>query len=197
MRSILIATILLIPAIGQTRLDLGNQSKGIDFSQAPLVRPFRTGTTLPVTCVTGEMFFKNQATPGSNVYGCVAANTWALEGGGATLPFQISRTDNTTLVIGSDCTTVAPCSVRVGATVYTFRFPATVTLNSGSGLTYIYVNSGGNVVAGTASSGEPSLTCSGCTVLTPVTQFPLDSIPLAIWTANAGSWDATGTDNRA
>lgn len=67
----------------QTRVDLSTQAKNIDFTNAPSVRPFRGGTALPATCVIGEMFFKMDAPTGSNVYGCVALNTWALQGQGS------------------------------------------------------------------------------------------------------------------
>ena len=74
-----IAGLLLIASnigLPQTRTDLKTQSKNVDFSTATLVRPFRTGTALPATCLVGEMFFKTDAAPGVNVYGCVAVNTW-------------------------------------------------------------------------------------------------------------------------
>lgn len=68
-------------AMAQTRLDLGQQGKNIDFSAASKTLPLKTGTVLPAQCATGEMFFKTNATAGGNVYGCVAANTWAKQGG--------------------------------------------------------------------------------------------------------------------
>lgn len=38
------------------------------------------GTTLPATCYTGDLFFKTNATAGSNVYACVSTNTWVTQG---------------------------------------------------------------------------------------------------------------------
>jgi hypothetical protein len=67
---------------GQTAIDLRTQSKSVDFSAASSTRPMKTGTTLPATCVAGEMFFKTDAPAGSNLYGCVATNTWTLQAGG-------------------------------------------------------------------------------------------------------------------
>lgn len=68
-----------------TQLDLRTQAKSVDFSSANTTRPFKSGTTLPAACSTGDMYFKTDAPSGANVYGCVAQNTWALESGG-TMP---------------------------------------------------------------------------------------------------------------
>ena len=64
-----------------TQLDLRTQAKSVDFSSANTTRPFKSGTTLPAACSTGDMYFKTDAPSGANVYGCVAQNTWALESG--------------------------------------------------------------------------------------------------------------------
>src|SRR5437870_10231478 len=37
------------------------------------------GTTLPATCFTGDLFFKTNAPAGSNIYACVASNTWVIQ----------------------------------------------------------------------------------------------------------------------
>src|SRR5437016_7887829 len=47
----------------------------IDASQATSTKPWRSGTTLPGTCVTTEVFQKTNDT-GIQVYVCVATNTW-------------------------------------------------------------------------------------------------------------------------
>lgn len=67
----------------QTAVDLRSQSKAVDFSNATATAPFKTGTSLPAACRTGEAFFLTTAPAGSNWYGCVATNTWALQGGAA------------------------------------------------------------------------------------------------------------------
>lgn len=41
------------------------------------------GTTTPTNCTVGQLFFDTDATAGSNVYGCTAANTWTLMSGGS------------------------------------------------------------------------------------------------------------------
>lgn len=196
-KQLILASALLLPALGQTRLDIGRQARDIDFSSANLVRPFRTGTTIPTSCVDGEMFFKTLAPAGSNVYGCTATNTWTLQGAGSTTPFQPARTDANTLLIGTDCSVNSPCNIRIGATTYTFATPAAVTVSSGSGMVHIYVNSSGVITAGISIQGSPTLTCSACDIVTQITQFPSDSIPIAVWGATSGAWEVSGTDERA
>lgn len=66
-----------IGGLGQTKLDLRGQSKNVDFSAAATTKPAKTGSSLPATCLTGEVFFNTNAAPGANLYGCVATNTWA------------------------------------------------------------------------------------------------------------------------
>jgi hypothetical protein len=43
--------------------------------------PIHFGTALPATCTVGTLFFDSDATAGSNIYGCTAANTWTLQSG--------------------------------------------------------------------------------------------------------------------
>lgn len=64
----------------QTKIDLAKQATNADFSGYPATKPMKSGTTLPASCGTGEMFFKSDATPGQNVYVCVS-NTWYLLAG--------------------------------------------------------------------------------------------------------------------
>jgi hypothetical protein len=66
---------------GQTRVELSGQSKNVDFTAAPVTRPFKTGTVLPAACNPGDLFFDTSAAAGANIYGCVSANTWAGQGG--------------------------------------------------------------------------------------------------------------------
>lgn len=50
--------------------------------------PLKRGINLPASCVIGDTFYKTNGTPGQNLYGCTAANTWTQQagGGGATGP---------------------------------------------------------------------------------------------------------------
>lgn len=185
---------LWLPA--QTKVNLQNQSKNIDFSSATSVRPMKTGTVLPATCNAGEMFFKTDAPAGANTYGCIAPNTWVSQGT-PTPGMLVIRSSNTVLSVGVDCGFATPCRVRIGSVVYSFLSPATATVTSGAGLVYIYVNNAGAIVMGTSSSTTPALNCSGCSVVTSVTQFPVDSVPIGTWNVTTGTWDALGVDSRA
>src|SRR5215471_14288292 len=75
---------VLVAAIasGQTLVDLHTQTKNVDFTAASSTRPVKTGTTLPALCTVGDLFFNTAAPSGSNVYGCFATNSWAVQGGG-------------------------------------------------------------------------------------------------------------------
>ncbi len=67
-------------AMGQTSVDLRTQGKNVDFSNATVTRPFKTGATLPATCSQGDTFFLTVAPAGQNFYGCSATNVWANQG---------------------------------------------------------------------------------------------------------------------
>ena len=70
-------------SIGQTRVDLQNQGRNVDFSNAATTRPIKTGTVTPSTCVVGELFFKTDSPAGSNLLACTSANIWSLQAGGS------------------------------------------------------------------------------------------------------------------
>lgn len=78
----LVPFVIPLAALAQTKVDLQTQSKAVDFTSAPFTRPVKAGTSLPATCSAGDLFFNTAAGAGANLYGCVAANTWALESGG-------------------------------------------------------------------------------------------------------------------
>jgi hypothetical protein len=196
-------------AVAQTQVDLSTQSKNVDFSQAASTRPVKTGTVLPSSCVAGQLFYLTSAPAGQNLYGCIGANTWALEAGGASgggaqsagqlTDLQLTLTSGTVLTIGANCTAIAPCNVLINGVVTQFVVPATVTNSASAGLTArVYVsdasdgNSAGTLVVANSAAG--GLTCSGCTVMNSTTAFPASGVPLGSWTALAtpGQWDASG-----
>jgi hypothetical protein len=77
-----------------TKIDLQNQSRGVDFSAAPYTKPVKTGSALPPTCSTGEAYLLTTAVPGANFFVCTATNTWSLQGaGGATDHSQLTHLD--------------------------------------------------------------------------------------------------------
>lgn len=67
--------------LAQTQIDLRTQAKRVDFSNASSTKPSKTGTVLPATCSVGETFLKTDAVPGANLYACIAANSWTVQGG--------------------------------------------------------------------------------------------------------------------
>jgi hypothetical protein len=83
LRNVLILGVLIVAtaAAQQTKVDLQNQARGIDFSSAQYTKPAKTGGSLPSTCSTGEAFVLTSATPGSNFYICTATDTWTLQAG--------------------------------------------------------------------------------------------------------------------
>lgn len=80
-----IAVTMLGVASAQTKVDLSNQSKSVDFTGAQSTKPFQTGATLPANCGIGQMFFVTSAPSGQNTYGCVAADTWVPQFGSSVL----------------------------------------------------------------------------------------------------------------
>jgi hypothetical protein len=199
-RSLVTAVLMALSscAFAQTRVDLGNQSRNVDFSQAAFVRPFPVGAVLPVTCQVGQFYFLTTAPAGANE--CVSTNTWApIQGSTGTTAgtIDVERTSSTVLTIGSQCSLPSPCLFRVGSSVYSLLAPATVTLSSGTGLAMIYLDSSANLEVGVSTTTTPALTCSGCLLTAGITQYPLSAIPIAIWNATTGAWDGSGTSNLA
>jgi hypothetical protein len=68
--------LIVFDLAAQTRVDLVTQAKNIDFSVVPSTRPATVGTTLPTTCTNGQLYFKSNAPPGFNLYGCTSPNSW-------------------------------------------------------------------------------------------------------------------------
>jgi hypothetical protein len=197
--NILLVAISINPMAGQTKLDLSSQSRNVDFSMQPFVRPFPTGTVPPGTCNVGEMFFRTSTPIG--ISACVASNTWnpltSTESGGSSESVgvvDVRRESDTQLTIGASCSISTPCVYRIGSVVYVISAPATATLERGSGTAYVYVDETGNILVGSSDLG---VACLGCLVVDSVTQYPLDSIPLATWTATDGAWDSTETSGSA
>lgn len=75
-----------VPARPQTKVDLKNQTKTVDFTNSIFTRPLKTGSTLPATCTTGDMFFRLAVTPGSNLYACTSTNTWTQLANSGSVP---------------------------------------------------------------------------------------------------------------
>jgi hypothetical protein len=96
-------------ASGQTNttINLGTQARNPDFSSMPVTKPVTVGTSLPSTCVVGQLFFNSSAAAGSNLYSCSGSNTWSGIGdsSGLSLPLSVANggtgTSTPGLVAGS------------------------------------------------------------------------------------------------
>jgi hypothetical protein len=117
---------------GQTQIDLSKQTKNVDFSSAIETRPIKTGIALPGSCVPGDMYFKTNAAPGSNVYACTANDTWTQASGtaGGSI-FSTAVTDAQTTVNGS-LITIQGATYRTNNVLTAIGAPATIRANSGS-----------------------------------------------------------------
>jgi len=89
---LLAGVVLQASLVAQTQVDLRTQSKSVDFTQATSTRPIKTGTTLPGTCVAGDLFLDLDAPSGANFFACASANTWTLQGS-----FVTFQSDGTTI----------------------------------------------------------------------------------------------------
>jgi hypothetical protein len=64
---------------------LTNPTGAVNFGSATSTIPFKSGTAVPGTCTTSEVFFETDATAGSNILLCTATNTYTrITPGGAT-----------------------------------------------------------------------------------------------------------------
>lgn len=77
------AIINIQTALGASLSNVYTPTAAIDYSGAASTRPWKVGTTLPSTCVTGQGFFKSNATAGQNIYLCTATDTWSQISTGA------------------------------------------------------------------------------------------------------------------
>ncbi|MBI3280868.1 MAG: hypothetical protein HYZ57_13610 [Acidobacteria bacterium] len=189
----------LAPAWGQTQIDLARQARGVDFTQAPYTKPVKTGSSLPPSCTSGEVFLNPNAP--AQMYVCAATNTWSVAGGQgsqlAQLPslLSVSYTTANVLTVGAECSSATPCRARIGDNVFSYVGAATATVSGGTGTAYFYVSSAGVLTVG----HNLTVTCSGgCVAQTGVTAFPAGSIPIGVWGATTGVWDgASAIDSRA
>lgn len=195
------AVTVVVPLGSQTLVDLQHQARGIDFTGAAYTKPVRMGGALPSTCITGEGFLLSSAPAGSNIYFCLAPNVWALQGtssgsgssGGGSLISLATAVSGPVLTIGAGCSNSTPCNVRVGSMVYAITSTASANLQGGSGTAYVYVSSSGTLTVG----HNLTLACTSvCSAVSGISGFPVDSFPIAIWTASSGTW-GSGIDVRA
>jgi hypothetical protein len=193
---VVVALLAADTTFGQTQINLQSQGRDVDFSAAPSTKPAQTGLFLPATCSAGAVFVSLSNPPGQNVYVCTSPGIWSLEAGaGGLAPNTLTvSASGSVLSVGPNCTSTAPCNVRVGATVFAFTNGMAATISSGSGTAYVYLSSAGLLTIG----HNMTVACSGgCVAQSGITGFPTDSFPIAFWTANTGTWNESGVDTRA
>jgi hypothetical protein len=184
---------LAIPAglYSQTKLDLQNQSRSVDFSAAPATKPAKVVTSIPAACGAGEFAFLSNATPGQNLYLCVTSNTWAQVSGSGTR----SAVSATPSVI-----TMAPGAVWASGVQSLYGSAATVTRNSGTdtGLFTIGYNAAGQRVCYYGSGiNIANYSVAGFAGATCVFQAPSSGIFTAATVAIGGGAFQTPIDFRA
>ncbi|MEO8127518.1 MAG: hypothetical protein ABI822_10540 [Bryobacteraceae bacterium] len=184
----------LLPA--QTKVDLKNQTKNVDFSAATTTKPVKAGTALPSACTSGEVFFKSNAVPGGNLYLCTAVNTWTPSGvssGSQTTDFLVSAQGASAVI---QCTV---CQYGIGAK--TFVVSSTMNASNptgtgGSATVFFYLNATGTPQFGYDGTIVTGATLTGLGGQPFTTSFPGDSIPLATCTVSGNQFTAC-TDFRA
>ncbi len=194
-----LAALPLMAGLGlaQSQVDLRTQAKDVDFSAYTFTRPVETGSTLPVNCSVGQLFYNTAAAPGQNLYACTSNNTWTVEtggGGGAAATCGVQWISGTTLTIFPTASVTTPCIFGRGTTSSFISAPATLTAGPGTAVMFISVGAGGVIQVG---AGSGAVTCSGC-VASTATAFAADGKPVFTWTLTNGAFDQNGgTDMRA
>ncbi len=89
-----------VATLGNTNTFTGRQ----DATGAASTAPTKTGTSLPGTCVVGDLYFKSDATAGQNIYECQSTNTWTQQlnsGGGGSGGGVVTWTDASITLVGT------------------------------------------------------------------------------------------------
>jgi hypothetical protein len=169
----------------------------------------QAGSGTNATQIQGRNVTADAPSDGQSLVWNAATNTWrpaSVAGGGggegASMAtdlgdLRVARTGATTLTVGSGCSVSKPCNVRFGSLVYSVTAVSTITVSSGAGTAFIYMNQAGNLIVGHTGLG---VACAGasCSAQAGITGFPVNTIPLWTWTATGGSWDmAGGADRRS
>lgn len=142
-----------------------------------------TASATPTQCKwSGSVW---QATGGTGSGGSSTTNPLQ------TLANLLVRTSGTVLTVLPNAAAGTPYGFVIGTT-YNFTTPATATISAGTGDAYEYVDSGGVL-----SVGHNGLTvsCSGCTAVASITDFPEGSVHIGKWHATSGTWDTSGGTN--
>jgi hypothetical protein len=192
----------LLVGAGGLNIGLGDLS-GDASTAGGTVLTFATVNGAPGTC--GDATHVCQVT--TNAKGLVVSQApIAISGGGGTCVLLASQLSDFnpvyssaaggTLTMNSNASSTTPVLVQVGTALYRGITPVSMSVTSGTTDTaYVYVNSSGTVNIGTNTA---VVNCIGCTPVTGITAFPLNSKPLFTWAISGGAFTPSGdTDFRA
>jgi hypothetical protein len=173
------AAALVCAGYGQTLVNLGTQSRNINFTGAQGTSPVQMGTTLPSSCSQGQMFFNSAATAGQNLYACTSANVWTAQaapakaayyqtvmGNGSALPQELSLNFSNSFSLADN-----PGSSRTDLSLATVN-SNTGTFGSATQVPVLTVNAFGQVTAvstAAVSGGSGSGIASGTLASMPTT----------------------------
>lgn len=152
-----------------------------------------------VTGIRGQPVAATSATDGQVLTWNAITSQWeprssTTSASGALSVLGVQIASPTTLTIGAACSAVTPCNVRIGDTVQSIQAPSTATITGGTGAAYIYVDQDGILTVG----HNLTVACTGgCSSQQGITAFPSNAIPIASWSASAGTWNGQGTDWRS
>ena len=194
-KCLIIALIASCSTWAQTKVNLRDQSKTVDFSNINGTRPIQVGGSLPANCTLGSLFYLTSAPDGKNIYACTQQDVWKLENGTVDIPSVTGQNGRYLSTNGTGLQWSAPpvgtTTIRTsGSTVAT---TTAIDLAAGQGLvatlnngaqgvnvvygvdtnlvaTRSYVQSGVAQSCVSTGSGAPNYTCSMNPVLTQYTQ---------------------------
>ena len=184
--------LLTAPAWSQSQVHLSTQSKGMDFTGFPSTKPVRTGTSLPGSCSTGEMYFKTDALAGQGLHACVAG-TWAVVGSGSGVEVDFR------LILDLKPSFTATVLTIAGGRCWGSQKPtatATITGGTGNGTYVAYCTDSQGIVIEHSNSAGLAVSCNNCVpiqVTTPM--IPEGMYQIATGTIASGQWSAV-TDLR-
>lgn len=94
------------------------------------------------------------------------------------------------LTIGANCSSSTPCIIGVGSKPIRVTSAATVTLSGTTASSNAYIGVDHTGIRVGLGSATPTVTCSGCTLLTaPVSAFPDQMVEIGLATFTANVWD--------